>query len=86
MQCGASTTGNKACRTAVRPEYECPTKADQAVLWSNIVACHLQLASESSGDGSCPSCCGRCETLAKGYFRFASVYVALGPILNRGRH
>jgi hypothetical protein len=50
MQCGASTTGNKACRTAVRPEYECPTKADQAVLWSNIVACHLQLASESSGD------------------------------------
>ena len=34
-------------RQALRPEYECPTKADQAVLWSNVVACRLQLVENS---------------------------------------
>lgn len=76
-------------RTALQPEYECPTKADQAVLWSNVVACRLQLVENDQRGGKdlaqarasvedAKKCVELNPNWAKGHLRLASAYVALG--------
>ncbi|KAL7566565.1 hypothetical protein ACA910_000634 [Epithemia clementina (nom. ined.)] len=73
-------------RKALQPEYECPTKADRAVLWSNVVACRLQLVkNESGGDPQARAavedakqCVALNPNWAKGFMRLASAYIALG--------
>lgn len=75
-------------QTAVKPEYECPSKADQAVIWSNIVACRLQLAEGENGVtdlsqaqaavDDAKQCVSLNPNWAKGYVRLASAYIALG--------
>ena len=79
------STALESYRKALRPEFECPTKADQAVLWSNVVACRLQLVVEKEGDPQARAAvedAKQCVQLnpnwSKGYLRLASAYIALG--------
>mmetsp|Transcript_10180 Transcript_10180/g.21027 ORF Transcript_10180/g.21027 Transcript_10180/m.21027 type:complete len:434 (-) Transcript_10180:146-1447(-) len=75
-------------RTALQPEYECPTKADQAVLWSNVVACRLRLVDKNNNEKDLAQAraavqdAKKCVELnpkwAKGHLRLASAYIALG--------
>ena len=71
----------KLYQTALQPEYECTLTSDRQVLYSNIVACRLQIGGDAQASAAlidAQQCVALNDSWSKGHVRLASAYSALG--------